>query len=479
MTQIGFERRLLAVAIASVLATWGATASASGFQLQEQNASGLGNAYSGQSAAAEDASTVYWNPAGMTRLPGRQVVGVLNAIKPSVTFDNNGSTAPSLPAPLPATGIPLGGEGGDAGGWAFVPNAYLSWELTPNQLWLGVGMNTPFGLTTDWDDSWMGRFHATLSEVQSININPAIAWKVNETFSIGGGINAMWFKADLRNQVAYGASAVRAAASVNPAFVPAVLAALAPQGGIAAEGEAKVDGDSWGWGWNLGAMINFSPATRLGVHYRSRIKQDLKGDVDFKGAPVFGAGLGALGAGLNANFANGNIKGEIELPDTASVALSHQFNDRLQVLADYTWTGWSSIQDLSIYRSNGTGLASTPLNFKDSWRMGVGVNYQLNGQWKLRGGIAYDNTPVKDEFRTPRLPDSDRTWFGIGAQYAMSKQWVFDFGYVYIIAKDVSSNLPNLDPAPPAGFRASPKGNLVGTYEANVNILSAQVRYTF
>jgi long-chain fatty acid transport protein len=260
--------------------------------------------------------------------------------------------------------------------------------------------------------------------------------------------------------------------------VAAVTAALGP-GGAAREGVATVKGDDWGWGWNLGAMITISPATRIGLHYRSKITQKLEGDVTFDNAPVFGAGLGALGAGLNATFANGNIKGEIELPDTASIALSHNFSDRLQVLADYTWTGWSSVQELSIYRSDGSGLTSTPLRFDDSWRVGLGVNYQLTGQWKLRGGIAYDNTPVKDEFRTPRLPDTDRTWLGIGAQYAMSKQLVLDFGYVYIIAKDGSSNLPNLDPAPPAGFRASPKGTLVGDYDASVNILSAQVRYSF
>jgi long-chain fatty acid transport protein len=473
-----FRRSTVAAIVGTAFGGWGGGASAAGFQLQEQNASGLGNAYSGQAAAAEDASTVYWNPAGMTRLPGRQVVGALNAIKPSVEFTNSGSSPPTLTgAPL---GIPLGSTGGDAGGWAFVPNAYLSWEAMPNKLWLGVGINTPFGLTTEWDSDWMGRFHAIKSEVMSININPSVAWKVNEMFSVGAGINAMYFDTELSNSVAYGASAIGAAAPFGAGAVAAVTAALGP-GGPAREGVAKVEGDDWGWGWNLGAMITLSPATRIGLHYRSKITQKLEGDVNFDGAPVLALGgpLAALGAGINAAFANGGIRGEIELPDTATIALSHNFSDRLQVLADYTWTGWSSVQDLSIYRSDGTGLTSTPLRFKDSWRVGLGVNYQLNGQWKLRGGLAYDNTPVKDEFRTPRLPDTDRTWLGIGAQYAMSKQWVFDFGYVYIIAKDGSSNLPNLDPAPPAGFRASPKGTLVGDYEANVHILSAQVRYSF
>jgi long-chain fatty acid transport protein len=229
-------------------------------------------------------------------------------------------------------------------------------------------------------------------------------------------------------------------------------------------------------------MFNITPETRLGAHYRSKTKFTLAGDIQFQNAPTFATAgpLGALGTGLNANFANGNVQADIELPDTATIGLSHNFTPKLQVLFDYTWTGWSSIQYLSIYRQNdGSAVTSTPLQFNNSWRVGLGANYQLTDQWKLRLGVAYDTTPVQDQYRTPRLPDSDRTWLAIGAQYAMTKQLALDFGYAYLFAADANSNLPNLETDLPSGFRASPKGNLVGNYTANVNILTAGVRYSF
>jgi long-chain fatty acid transport protein len=462
MTHRGFGGALVAAAFGAAFA---GQAGASGFALIEQNASGLGNAYSGAAAVAEDASTIYFNPAGMTRLPGRQVVGALNFVLPKAEFHNNGSTPPVLgpPAPVPFRnlGSPLGDTGGDAGGLGIVPNAYLSWELLPNQLWLGVGVNAPFGLKTEWDNGWMGRFHAIESEVKTININPAIAWKVNEMFSLGAGINAMYLDATLSNSVSYRAAAV---ASGSLAVIGAVP--------LGSEGIATVKGDDWGWGWNLGATINLSPETRIGLSYRSKIKFSLGGDVNFADVPAALSSSPAL--------SNGGISADIKLPDTFSVALAHGMG-RWQFLADYTWTGWDSIQNLSIYRTGSSVccLTSTPLNFKNSWRAGLGVNYQLNNEWKLRGGVAYDTTPVQDEFRTPRLPDQDRTWLAGGAQWAFSKQGALDFGLAYLFVKDANSNLPNFDPNPQPGFPNSPKGNLVGNYNANVWILSGQIRYNF
>jgi len=452
-------------AAAAIDAAFAGQAGAAGFALIEQNASGLGNAYSGAAAAAEDASTIWFNPAGMTRIGGRQVVGALNIIKPEAKFSNNGSTPPTLgppvPGPLQNLGYPLGGNGGDAGDWAFVPNAYLSWEVMPNQLWLGIGINAPFGLKTEWDNGWVGRFHAIESEVKTININPSVAWKVNETFSLGAGVSAMYLDATLSNSVAYRAAAIATGSG-------AVIAAVPP----GTEGIATVKADDWGWGWNVGAMINFSPATRLGLTYRSTVKFGLSGDVSFADRP----------AALANVLPNSGVNADVKLPDSFSVAFSHSM-DRWQFLVDYTWTGWNTIQDLSIYRSGSATccLTSTPLNFKDSWRAGLGVNYQLNSEWKLRGGIAYDTTPVQDQYRTPRLPDQDRTWLAAGAQWALSKQMAFDFGLAYLFVKDANSNLPNQEPASaiPPGFPNSPKGALVGSYNANVWIISGQIRLNF
>jgi long-chain fatty acid transport protein len=464
MEDRGFRGTLIAAAVGSALAATAGSAVAAGFAIGTQNASGLGNAYAGASATAEDASTIFYNPAGMTRLAGRQAVGSLNVLKTEVKFSSDSSRT-TLP-PLITTG--LNDNGGDAGDWGFIPGGYLSWQLTPS-LWAGVGVNAPFGLKTEWESGWVGRFHAIKSEVLTININPSVAWKINEMFSVAGGVNAMYIDAELTNAVDYsaiafatGGGAALGALAVPGACPGAVTGVLPPAGGSNCEGVAKVKGDDWGWGWNLGAMINLSPETRIGLAYRSTITQKLDGDVSFSNRPAL----------LAAGLPNSGVRAEIKLPDMFSVGVSHAFG-RFQLLADYTWTGWDSIQDLTVVRSSGATLSNTPLRFKNSWRAGLGVNYQLTGEWKLRLGTAYDKTPIQDEFRTPRLPDESRVWLAVGAQWQFSKQGALDFGYAHEFVDDASSQLPSATPP------AAPQGNLFGTYKANVNILGVQVRYNF
>jgi len=432
MSTLAWKKRAIAAAIGAMTVTAAGSAGAAGFAIGTQNASGLGLANSGQAAAAEDASTIWYNPAGLTNLPGRQVVGALNVINTSVKFQNNGSTTPT-------GAISTAGNGGDAGGWAPPLSAYLSWQINP-QLWLGLGFGSPFGLATEWDDGWVGQYHGIKSEVVTFNINPTIAWKVNETVSLGFGINAQYLDAELTSR------------TFTPLGSPL--------------GEIKAD--DWAWGWNIGAMFNLSPATRIGISYRSELKYNLQGDVTFSQVPT----------ALTALFPNSGVSADIKLPAMASIALSQQI-DRWQILADFTYTWWDSIQNLSIYRTNGTGLSNTPLNFENSWRVGVGANYQINNEWKLRFGTAYDTTPVQDAFRTPRLPDADRIWLAVGAQWRFSKQGALDFGYAHEFVDDASSNLPSVDPAPVAGFPNTPKGALRGTYKANVNIFGVQLKYSF
>lgn len=468
MKRLG-QRALLAGAVGISLSAWQVGVHSAGFQLFEQNASGLGNAYAGQAAAAEDASTVFFNPAAVTRLPGQSAAGGLALIKPKVEFDNGASCAPYVGAGAGTSTCPLGqggnlghafgSDGGDAGGWAAVPSAYYAWEAVPNRLWVGAGLNAPFGLATEWDAGWIGRFQAIKSEVQTVNLNPTVAWKVNSLVSLGGGLNAQRLSAELSNSVSYRAVALASGVGAIIAGTPA-----------GAEGVATVKGDDWGFGWNIGAMFDFSPSTRLGLAYRSKVKYRLEGDVTFADRP---AALAPV-----PQVADGNVTAEIELPDTFSIALAQQIGPSVQLVADWTWTGWNSIQDLTIVRASGPlsgqTLTSTPLRFKNSWRAGLGANYQINSAWKVRTGIAYDKTPVRDEFRTPRLPDADRTWFALGAQWAFAPQAALDFGYAYLVIKDGSSNLANQETA-----TSAPRGSLVGNYKANVHILSAQVRWMF
>jgi long-chain fatty acid transport protein len=440
---------------------------AAGFQLVEQSGSGLGNAFAGQAAGVKDASAVFFNPAALTKLEGGQVVFGGAGIGISTKFTDQGSTAPYIPGLL-AFPVSAGGDGGDAGGWTPVPNAYFAWQPS-ERVWVGLGVDVPFGLKTEWESGWVGRFHAIKSDVKTININPTVAVKVSDRLSLGFGADYQRLSATLSQVVPYGGlSFVGAAAAAGPAAAAGIAAQLGP------EGEVSIEGDHWAWGFNGGVFVDLE-SVQLGVSYRSRIKHELSGDASFGNAPSFAeAGpLGPLGMALNARFADGPVTTTIELPDTLSVAASYEA-ERLQLLADWTWTGWSTLQDLTILREGGDELSSIPLVFQDTWRVGVGANIDLNDKWMLRLGSAYDKAPVQDEFRTPRLPDQDRVWAAGGVQWKISDKGAVDLGYAHLFVKEASSNLPNQ-----AEAGAAPKGDLVGTYNANVDIVSLQLRFGF
>ncbi len=444
-------KKLLPLAVAMAVNGFAVEAQASGFQLMEQNASGLGNAYAGSAAVAEDASTIFFNPAGMTRLPGMQAVVAAHAIRPSAEFSNSGSTL----APLQTT---LGGNGGDAGDWAFVPNAYLSWQVSPR--WhVGIGLNAPFGLKTEYDSTWVGRFHAIESELKTINVNPSVAFKVTDAVSLGAGVSYQRAEATLSNAVNYSAAA----------FAAGGAGLLGLIGGPGVEGVAKVEGDDDAWGFNLGAMFTLSPQTRIGIAYRSAISYNIGGSVVFSNRPAL----------LAAGIPDGAVTADVKLPAFAAWSLFHQLSPRWDILADISWTDWSTIKTLNVVRSSGALLATTPLNWSDTWRFAIGANYRYSDAWTWRFGAAYDQSPVPDADRTPRVPDQDRAWVAVGAQFKPSKQAAIDFGYAHLFIKDASSTLCNA-----AGAAANPaacagKNSLIGNYESDVNILSVQFRYTF
>jgi len=398
------SHRVNRLATGLVLAGCTHLAHAAGFALIEQNASGLGNAYAGQAAAATDASTVFFNPAGMTYLPDRQLVLVGHLIKPEAEFSGSSTIG--------------GGNGGDAGGLTFVPNAYFAARLTPDVV-LGVGMNAPFGLKTEYDSAWAGRTQAIKSELKTINLNPSIAWKASEAISLGAGVSIQYAEATLTN--------------ASPA------------------GLVTVDGDDYGWGFNLGAIWQVSETTRVGLAYRSEVDYTLEGTVTFSGVPAL----------------NGPVTADTTLPDSASLSLFHKLDDRWEVLADVTWMGWTDFDELRILRTSGALVGVTPENWDDSYRYSLGANYRFSDKLILRGGVAYDETPVSDTYRTARIPDEDRTWIAFGAQYKLSDKSAFDFGYAHLFVKDADID------------KLEGPVRLTGTYDSSVDILSAQYTHSF
>lgn len=475
----GRSIRLLAAALTFAVAALPAPVFASGFQLVEQNASGLGNAFAGQAAGVKNASAIYYNPAALTRVGGWNFVASVEPIGVSTTFTDTASSVPSAGAfKFP---VPLGTEGGDAGKWIPVPNGYLSGQVS-ERMWIGVGVNAPFGLETNWPTDWMGRFHATKSKVQAINVNPTIAIKVSDVLSIGGGASWQHLKADFNQSVAYGSLAYVGTAQavagfpapIQAAALTAVVAQLGPQG-RALEGQGLITGDSNAWGWNAGALLLLGEQAHVGVSYRSKVQHDITGTVTFDGAPTFSlpGALAPIGTGLNAKFASGDVKTSIQLPDTLSVAAAWE-GEKVEVLADWTRTGWKTIESLDIVRADDSALSSVPLQFADTWRAGLGVNVKVNDAFTVRLGTAYDKAPVQDEYRTPRLPDNNRVWAAGGFQWTISKKAIVDVGYAHIFVKDAASDLPNQETA-----TSTPVGALVGTYNAKVDILGAQISLHF
>ena len=347
--------KTIAVIAALVLALSPAPVLASGFQLVEQNASGLGNAYSGQAAGVKDASAIYFNPAALTGIVGGNVVLSVEPIVPSYEFIDAGSTPPSLP-PLPGVpprGIPLGGTGGNAGGVTPVPNGYFSYQVSQNW-WLGLGVNIPFGLTTEWESDWLGRFHGTKSSIHAINVNPTVAVKLG-SLSLGAGINWQQFDAELTQNTAYGGAAFGTAFSAGgPAAALGILAQLGGPAGLATEGLTTLDGDSTAWGWNAGLMLEPAEGFKLAASYRSKIEHTLEGTIAFANAPTFveQGPIGPIGAGLNHAFSDRPITADVKLPDTFSVAFAWE-GESVEVMADWTWTGWSSIPSLDVVDENG------------------------------------------------------------------------------------------------------------------------------
>ncbi|MFZ5529887.1 MAG: OmpP1/FadL family transporter [Pseudomonadota bacterium] len=429
----------------------GGEASASGFALIEQSASGLGNAYAGGAAAAEDASTVYFNPAGMSRLQGKQIVVVAHAITPSAKFSDTAST-------VAAPGFAAAPIGKDAGGTVLVPNAYFTWPI--DSKWsAGIGLGAPFGLKTEYDANWMGRFHAIKSEIETLNVNPSVAYRINDDVAVGFGIDWQKMDAQLTKAVNYAAFG-------------------APAG---TEGSNNLTASDSAWGYNLGVMFNIGAHATVGVAYRSSLKYHLLGTAMYYGRTAALTAATLASAAAAAQIGDSEFTADIELPAMYSVALKYQPDPRWDILADVTRTQWSSIQSLDLIRSSGIGagltMESVPFLWSDTWRVGVGATHRYNEQWTARVGVAYDQTPTSDTYRIARLPDSDRTWLSLGGQYKPGKADAFDFGYAHLFMKDAVLNM-NGQPALTAA-QTTGRGALVGNYKNAVDILSVQYTHNF
>lgn len=438
MQQLRIKLSLVPILTILAVSSTAHLALAGGFALNEQSVKGLGTAFAGGAATAEDASTIFFNPAGLTRLTGNSIVGASYVIFPSISFKNQGSTA--------ATGAPLSGNnGGDAGVDIVVPNFYAAWSLSEN-VKAGIGINVPFGLATSYNRDWVGRYQAVESSLTTININPTIAAKLSDNFSVGAGLNVQYAEAELSNAIDFGSIGRSVGLPTQPQQ---------------ADGFVKITGSDWSVGYNLGVMYEPTKSTRIGLSYRSPITQDIRGNADFT-VPTSVAALTQGG-----RFTDTGASAVLNLPDTLSLAVYQEINPRVSIVGDVTWTNWSRFQELRVSFANPNEPDSVqPENWKDTYRFGLGVNYAVNDRLTLRTGITYDPSPISDEFVTARLPGGDRTLLGVGASYQPSKSFSFDVGYTHVFSENSPINETN-----------STGNTLRGEFESEVNIIGVQLNW--
>ncbi|BBQ30740.1 outer membrane protein transport protein [Aeromonas caviae] len=423
MTTAFFKKSLIATAM--TLASTQTFAAA--FQLNEHSASGLGRAYAGEAAIADNAAVLSRNPAAMTTFDKMALSFSGTYIKPDV--DVEGKIAGAIPA-----------SESDIAPDAFVPASYFIQPLNDQWAW-GIGLFSNYGLSTEYSKTFAAGAGAGDTELLTFNINPNIAYRINSSFSVGAGINAVYAAAEL-NRYAGALSAAIPGANSDTRL-------------------AHLKGDTWGFGWNVGTLYEINENNRLALTYRSQV--DLSFDGDFQGA-----------TSLN-RVVDGNLK--LDLPAQAEFAGYHRLNQQFAVHYSVNWTDWSAFQELKA-TSSGCNMPGQPgvcLNkpekFKDSTRYSLGGTWYVNPSWEARIGFAYDNTPIEPEYRSLSIPDSDRVWYSAGATYHIDKDMSVDFGMAYLDGKEVDVN---------EGLRSHDDGlRWKGTSHGNAFLASAQFNMKF
>lgn len=389
------------IALSLSLLSISASSFASGFQLFEYNAIEMGRYGAGGAAIAEDASSTFSNPAGLTRLEHPNFVFSAVGIWPKSDFKGTACGG------VGCVGVPTSKDGGQD---AVVPATHFAMPYN-DWFFFGIGITAPFGLATDYGKGTPLRYSATKSEISVININPVFAAKISDHFSIGAGINIQHMRTVLNS-------------IVN--FAPALL----PDATI------DNDGDDWSTGFNAGALFELNDNTRAGISFQSQIVHHLSGTSEL---------AGGLFPPLKSN-----LKAKVALPPTTMLSAYHAFNQAWALMGSLVYTKWDTIKQVNLKNhaiptftltplpvlGNRTGTITLPQNYNNTWRGSAAVDYNVNSRWTVRAGAGFDNSPVRTADRTIRLADNDRAAIAFGASYHPRNNLRLDAGYTHIFIKD-------------------------------------------
>ncbi|WP_322528857.1 outer membrane protein transport protein [Salinicola sp. LHM] len=441
---IRYHRLSLAIALAGMAAS--GQVFAASFQLQEQSVSGQGTSWAGRASNVQDASIVYGNPAGMSFLDRAQITAGADLIDASADIDETSGTQPAV------TGVGAGGpvigavpsqgsNDGDMIPHKAIPFGYYVQPI--NDRWtFGLGAYVPFGLVTDYDDDFQGRYFGNYSEVEVFTVQPTLSYRFSDQFAIGVGVTWNHINGELESK------------TPNP--LPATM-------GGTGDGTVNVEGDDDAWGYNIGMIYKPVESTTLGLTYHSKVDFDLDGDVDYEN--VFNAAnpLSPTTTTSDAGLA-------ITLPETIDFSVTHQLDDRWTLMAGASYIRWSRFDEISVNVGSDapTGDIVEEQKYDDVWQYRAGLSYRVNPQWILRTGIGYDESPINDEHRSPRVPSADRTLVSIGAGWTPIDDLTIDAAYSYIWEDRADVDLQD---ANGTSYHAE--------YDNSLNLFGLQATYRF
>jgi len=379
---------------------------ASGFALNEQSISGMGTGFAGRSSSVDDASIVYGNPAGMSRLKRSQVTVGVAAIdaKTDISDTSGRSSGTNKGDMVPFTAVPMG----------FYVNPI------DDQWAFGLGVYAPYGLVTDYESSFQGRNFGSKSIVKVVTFQPTVSYAFNDKVSIGFGPTINRISGALES-------------TLNLSGVTAPIT-----GRGAGDGRVQVKGDDVGYGFNAGILVQATDTTSLGLTYHSKVTYKVEGHTEIN--PGSGVPAALLSAGRY------DAKLNLDTPESVDFSVTQKMNDAWKLYAGATWTRWSRLEDITVKNSGVSGGALAPRlfgtiteeqNWHDTWAYAIGTSYQLNKQWVLRTGLSFNQSPTNNENRSPRIPTGDRTIFSLGAGYSPTEDITIDVAYSYLKEESV------------------------------------------
>lgn len=453
---MSFMKKSAAALVLTGVAAATSTALAAGFQLTEQSSLGLGRAYAGAGIVGDDLSAVHYNPAGMTLLEGTRFQAGTTWIALNADFNSDSGDAD---------------ENGRLKG-QMIPAGYVTHQVN-DKVWLGFAMTVPFGMGTEYDRNWKYGNRGTSAKIYTFDMNPNIAYKVSDFISVGAGVSVQYAKAKLGMNIGQsGASLLH----------------------------GKVEADSWDWGYNLGIMLSPSDKLRFGLSYRSAIKHEADGDVKLSNVNanvlngMFGNQLWES-AGLIARLLDGQTVGTsatLKTPDTVMLTATWETTEKLRLSGLIRWANWSNFDDLTLENDIPSGIGAIAGNspslgaavaglsgklkevsienkWQDTWLFSVGADYRINDAFTIRGGLAYETSPIDDQStRMAVIPDTDRVWFSLGASWYPTQDLQFDVGATYLMGVGDSDLYDDVN------------GKKVGEYDSlDAYLLGVQMQYRF